>query len=266
MADRSTTANGEPVEQDSGHTRLTSSQTGSLYFAYGSNLSHTQMALRCNTSPGSSKPVAVARLDQYTWFICTRGYANVRSLPPDTPREPRSEVWGILYNLSPEDEQRLDLYEGHNENRNPYPQANPNPRTQSQKPYLQGAWDYNKHYLPVSVVKWLRDPSEYGIRASDWTIDSHYLANPSTVRVLVYVDELRTERGLINEEYIGRMNRGIRESEALGLDRQWVGKVMRRDIPPDIEVDQADYVGTAEGYIASNSASTFRINPADGAP
>lgn len=42
-----------------------------LYFAYGSNLSFTQMRIRCRHNPDlSSKPVAIARLDHWRWMIC----------------------------------------------------------------------------------------------------------------------------------------------------------------------------------------------------
>ncbi|KAK6518086.1 hypothetical protein TWF506_005247 [Arthrobotrys conoides] len=71
------------------------------YFAYGSNLWIDQMALRCPKSPFTS----VARLPNYRWLICERGYANI-------VRSPGDEVWGMLYNLTPPDEASLDKYEG----------------------------------------------------------------------------------------------------------------------------------------------------------
>ncbi|KAK6348149.1 hypothetical protein TWF718_005963 [Orbilia javanica] len=71
------------------------------YFAYGSNLWLDQMARRCPTSPYTS----IARLPNYRWIISERGYANI-------VRSPGDEVWGMLYDLSPPDEQSLDKYEG----------------------------------------------------------------------------------------------------------------------------------------------------------
>ncbi|KAK6358213.1 hypothetical protein TWF730_007564 [Orbilia blumenaviensis] len=71
------------------------------YFAYGSNLWLDQMLRRCPTSPYTS----VARLPNYRWLICERGYANI-------VRSPGDEVWGMLYNLTPPDEASLDGYEG----------------------------------------------------------------------------------------------------------------------------------------------------------
>lgn len=243
---------------------LTSSSTGTFYFAYGSNLSTTQMSGRCSHSPTTSLPVAIARLDSHAWIICTRGYANVvrlpsPSAPPSSPAsstDPTTVVYGLLYNMSPDDEASLDLYEGHDDIRNPEPEENPDAATRGERPYLQGAWDYNKHYLPVTVTKWLRDPAEYGLSVPGWDADADGgppQQEPAKVRVMVYVDELRTEKGEINTQYIGRMNRAIRESVALGLPQDWVDAVLRRDVEENIEVDEWGYVGSADGYVEAEA-------------
>lgn len=206
------------------------------------------MSLRLNHAPSSSAPVAIARLDSHAWIICERGYANVVSLPPSNAASDANTVWGVVYNMSPEDEAMLDLYEGHDDARNPDPQLNPDPASQEWKPYLQDGWDYNKHYLPVTVTKWLRDPSEYGIEGSDWSASS-LSSRQTTIRTLVYVDEYRTLPGAIKHEYVGRMNRGIAESVALGLPEGWVNSVLRKFIPSGVFVDEEGYVGTPDGYI-----------------
>lgn len=258
----------------------TSSTTGTFYFAYGSNLSPVQMSLRLRHSPSSSVPVAIARLDNHSWIICKRGYANVVSLTQPSRSEsqdplndslqpfkfPESEseseedsadsvVWGVLYNMHPADESRLDMYEGHNEARNPEPQPNPDEETKHFKSHLQGGWDYNKHYLPVTVTKWLTgNPKDYGVQVPNPTEPGNDSTTSgtnttATVRALVYVDEYRTEPGTIVHEYIGRMNRGIQESVGLGLPAPWVAKVMRKFIPEGIHVEDLAYVGTDEGYV-----------------
>ena len=75
-----------------------------LYFAYGSNLSPTQMANRCP----NSKPIALAHLPGWKWLINGRGYANIvlegSAVGPG--------VYGVLYDLDPADEMRLDGFEG----------------------------------------------------------------------------------------------------------------------------------------------------------
>ncbi|KIX95483.1 uncharacterized protein Z520_08603 [Fonsecaea multimorphosa CBS 102226] len=250
-------------EQAVHHPNSTSSKTGTFYFAYGSNLSAYQMSLRLPHSPSSSEPVGIARLDSHAWIICERGYANVVALPESNAASDHNTVWGVVYNMHPVDEARLDMYEGHNEARNPKPEINPDPETQVVKQYLQGGWDYNKHYLPITVTKWLKDPAEYGISmSSSSNSSSSDMVNgadtmgsypPTTIRALVYVDEFRTTPGKIVQEYIGRMNRGIDESVKLGLPHNWVKNIMRRFIPEGIYVDEEGYVGTDEGYVEAEA-------------
>ncbi len=74
---------------------------GRAYFAYGSNLSVTQMAARC---PGA-RPLGRATLPGWRWLIMSRGYA---SIAPD----PAASVEGLLWVLTEPDERRLDEYEG----------------------------------------------------------------------------------------------------------------------------------------------------------
>jgi gamma-glutamylcyclotransferase len=243
----------------------TSSKTGTFYFAFGSNLSAHQMSIRLQHSPTSSIPVAIARLDSYAWIICERGYANVVAMPQSAAGDDTTTVWGVLYNMTAEDEARLDMYEGHNDARNPHPVRNPDSNTQHFKQFEQGGWDYNKHYLPTTVTKWLRDPAEYGVNVPSFKSgSSHAQVNgelvppgtPTMVCALVYVDEFRTTPGEIEHEYIGRMNRGIEEAVKLGLPQAWVDRVMRKFIPPGIYVDDHGYVGTDEGYVEAKATET----------
>ncbi len=147
------------------------------------------------------------------------------------------------------------------------PLVNSDPKTQQIKRFEQGGWDYNKHYLPMTVTKWLRDPAEYGVNVPGWSADSANCevkgavsvptgAHNTTIRALVYVDEFRTMPGKIVQEYIGRMNRGIEESVKLGLPQSWVDNVMRKFIPSGIHVDDHGYVGTDEGYVEAEATET----------
>ncbi|OAF63303.1 hypothetical protein VC83_00524 [Pseudogymnoascus destructans] len=82
---------------------LTSPPKQTLYFAYGSNLSPTQMHSRCPSSPLHTPPLAT--LKDHEWFIGERGYANIRPCPG-------REVVGLLYVMDPGDEEGLDEAEG----------------------------------------------------------------------------------------------------------------------------------------------------------
>ncbi len=82
-------------------TNSSTRTSSSLYFGYGSNLWLLQMAQRCP----SSVYLGVAILHDWRWIINARGYANVVPSPGDL-------VYGLLYNLSEEDEESLDINEG----------------------------------------------------------------------------------------------------------------------------------------------------------
>ena len=72
-----------------------------MYFAYGSNLCIRQMNNRC---PNNSK-IGMGKLKGHRWIITKRGYANVI-------KSPNEDVWGIIYQISMSDKEKLDVYEG----------------------------------------------------------------------------------------------------------------------------------------------------------
>jgi gamma-glutamylcyclotransferase len=80
-----------------------------LYFAYGSNLSLSQMSSRCPSSLYHSFGV----LKGYKWIIGPRGYANVvkRQNQGDEESGEKDEevVYGILYQITKQDEVKLGL-------------------------------------------------------------------------------------------------------------------------------------------------------------
>jgi len=106
--------------------------------------------------------------------------------------------------------------------------------------------DYNKFYVPVTVTRWLESPGTIGLSEPE---------SRSHITVLAYVDEHRTGTGRISREYIGRMNRAIRESVQLGIPQPWVDSALRPHVPADI-FPAPDYVGTAEGYVPPPAAGT----------
>ncbi|KAJ4299778.1 hypothetical protein N0V90_005024 [Kalmusia sp. IMI 367209] len=123
------------------------STPGTFYFAYGSNLSPTQMSLRCTADPvRSSRPVAIARLHGWKWIICGRGGNEDKA-----EDEEEDEVWGVVYDLDSADEQTLDTYEG-------VDWAAPRTMTTTkdgvERPTEQGVGRHNKVYLEVEIVQW----------------------------------------------------------------------------------------------------------------
>ncbi|KAF5661678.1 hypothetical protein FHETE_8326 [Fusarium heterosporum] len=188
--------------QDSTMTLMQENLSEVLYFAYGSNLSTEQMRQRCPYST----PVGLAYLKGWKWIINARGYANVVQLPidsdDDTPDAEESKqlgarekgkdkareedgVYGLLYLVPAEDEERLDGYEG-------------------------VPWAYQKFQVDV---KWASAKSD----------------GDDALRALVYIDSDRVDEDEPREEYVGRMEEGIKDAvENWGLDEDYADRVMRR--------------------------------------
>jgi gamma-glutamylcyclotransferase (GGCT)/AIG2-like uncharacterized protein YtfP len=72
-----------------------------LYFAYGSNLSRSQMRQRCP----KARAICPATLPGWRWLIGERGFATIAAAH-------RGAVHGALYSLSEIDQARLDICEG----------------------------------------------------------------------------------------------------------------------------------------------------------
>lgn len=197
------------------------------------------MTLRCTASPTrSGRPVAIARLHGWKWFICERGCANVAYTGKanragasygDANGDGEDEVWGVLYDMSVEDEETLDRYE-HVDWAAPETDTETSQESRGVelvefagvRPTEQGKGHHNKVYVQAEIMEW---------KAKEWEGQQqrHW------VTVLVYVDEYRLADGEIRENYIGRMNRGIQEAVALGLSEEWVARVVRPWVPEGID-------------------------------
>ncbi|KAI9710858.1 MAG: hypothetical protein M1812_007310 [Candelaria pacifica] len=150
----------------------------SLYFGYGSNLWLHQMAHRCPDSPY----LGTAVLHNWRWIINKRGYATVIPSKGDI-------VYGLVYRLSDEDEQALDINEG----------------------VSSGA--YVKRTLNIVLFA----------EGSGEDVD----AEGRMIEALVYVDEARTEESTPNEEYVHRMNMGIKDATMKGVPQWYIDLFLR---------------------------------------
>ncbi|EPS30895.1 hypothetical protein POX_b02108 [Penicillium oxalicum] len=200
------------------------------------------MKSRCRIHPShSAHPLAIASLPHWRWLICERGYANV--LPPPALRlvgsQPsrvadqipvsghRDAVLGVLYDMDAGDEKILDGYEGVDEAAEEVDEDT-SVISPAIRPREQGEGSYNKWYVEAEVEKWLDEKSlEDGVAVGS----AGGSQVPVRVRVLVYVDEEHVLMSRPKAEYIPRMDRAIREAEALGMDGKWLKEVLRKDIP-----------------------------------
>lgn len=164
----------------------------------------------------TSTYLGVARLPHYTWLINDRGYANVVEANSSSHHY-SDEVYGLVYSLLPEDEKRLDRNEG----------------------------------VPVAYTKELI-PCEF------WPGSVHEKVNvsePSLEKrnMLVYIDRNRTSPDKPREEYVYRMNQGIRDAIERGVPEEYVIDVMRKFIPEGNDAEDERI-----GKFAKTQAAQFR--------
>ncbi|KAL2175541.1 uncharacterized protein P884DRAFT_262340 [Thermothelomyces heterothallicus CBS 202.75] len=215
-----------------------------LYFAFGSNLWKQQMSLRCP----SSTYVGIGHLRGYEWFINARGYANIAPSAKDggpgsqeAGQELDGEVWGLVYELTRDDEARLDANEG--------------------VPYA-----YEKQTIPVEF--WPASPSSStspprGVAAAA-AAEAGAGAGKATP-MLVYVDTRRNRGGYPpRDEYVHRMNAGIRDALDEGVPAAYVRRVLRRYIPPaEGEEEAEEKAGGKEGEEKTAERATGFADSAD---
>jgi gamma-glutamylcyclotransferase len=79
-----------------------------LYFAYGSNMDWDQMRERCS----SARFVAVALLSDHKLAFTRKSISRGCGVA-DAIAEPGGEVWGVVYEISDGDVDRLDRFEGY---------------------------------------------------------------------------------------------------------------------------------------------------------
>ena len=143
------------------------------------------MAARCPDSPLRLPPAplrGVARLRSYRWLINERGYANVAK----TDGDPGHGVWGLVYELAPEDEAQLDVNEG-------VPVA------------------YEKR--PLDVDFWPARGDRSGGAGRSGTAPRRDVV---LVSMLVYIDFQRMVGSTPKREYVYRMNKGIDDTLKAG--------------------------------------------------
>jgi hypothetical protein len=167
----------------------------------------------------TSKYLGVARLPHYTWLINDRGYANVVENNKSSPNY-TDYVYGLVYSLLQEDEKRLDRNEG----------------------------------VPIAYTKEVI-PCEF------WPSNLHEKANTSappfeTRDMLVYIDRNRTTPDKPRDEYVYRMNQGIRDAVEQGVPEKYVKDVMRKFISEGDEEFDGKEGGIEE--FAKTQAAQFR--------
>ncbi len=179
-----------------------------LYFAYGANIAFKQMATRC---PGSTY-VGRAILPDYTWQINERGYANIRPAAG-------SSVHGLVFELGHDlssassDEARLDRSEG----------------------VATGV--YSKERCAVMLYparRRVKTSSAAADRERGVTIGGGIVRGGAPrveENVLVYVSKVFVRPGRPRDEYVDRMNNGIRDAVEMEVPAAYFTNVVREFVP-----------------------------------
>ncbi|CVL01172.1 uncharacterized protein FMAN_10348 [Fusarium mangiferae] len=193
--------------QDSTMTLMQENISEVLYFAYGSNLSTEQMRRRCPYST----PVGLAYLKGWRWIINERGYANVVQLPIDSDDDETPEA---------EDNRQLST------------KGKGKGKGKEQHRPEEGVFGL-LYLVPAedeeSLDRYEGVPSAYQKFQVDVKWANANKEEDETLRALVYVDEMRVEEDVPQEEYIERMEDGIEDAvENWGMDEDYADRVMRR--------------------------------------
>lgn len=183
--------------------------TPRLYFAYGSNLWLAQMATRCPNSVYIGRAV----LPDYRWHINERGFANV------VPASGYA-VHGMVYALHGDDEARLDRSEG-----------------VSSGAYSKAYKSVVLHSAPTVLqirTKWIIEdggPTAVIETARERARSTRELEPYLQPSVLVYLSEDFVRDGQPRDEYIDRMNYGIRDAVAVSIPNDFFKNFIREVIP-----------------------------------
>ncbi|KAG6089984.1 hypothetical protein E4U15_000625 [Claviceps sp. LM218 group G6] len=187
------------------------------YFAYGSNLHMKQMHRRCP----NSKYVGFGRLPNFRWQINERGFANVVAAAGHW-------VDGLVYEIDDGDENKLDISEG----------------------VSKGA--YEKMLMPVVVrmaccslyrrpVSWVvarGGPSEarnkaqhvhWKNRAAGASASTSVMRRTSNALVYISLDHVQDSGP--RDEYVGRINRGLKDAVSLGMEEDYIRNCIRPFVP-----------------------------------
>ena len=108
----------------------------SCYFAYGSNMSESQMKERCP----KYKKIGIAKLENYELTFPRKSKKRSCGVSSVDPKDGK-EVWGVVYELNEDDFASLDEEEGYRQTRAPNENS------------------YNREQIKVSV-EGMKDPLE----------------------------------------------------------------------------------------------------------
>jgi hypothetical protein len=210
-----------------------------VYFAYGSNLHLAQMAKRCP----ESRYLGRGRLPNFKWQINTRGYANICVSQGDF-------VEGLCFLLSQKDEKRLDLNEGVP---NSYQKNSFQVDVFAATATIAGrrvreVIETISQYPPPRQDQDHRNDSRGVNQQSTAQIPKYHSDTYEPVDALVYVNWSQTNEGFPKEEYISRINFGIKDAIRLGVPSDYFERYVREPMERR-DPEERSFVGRVESRV-----------------
>ncbi|KAF5584830.1 AIG2 family [Fusarium subglutinans] len=195
------------------------------YFAYGSNLHLQQMKRRC---PGS-KFIGSGKLADHRWQINERGYANVTESQGHW-------VEGLVYEINPRDEARLDINEGVS-------------KDAYQKKYMTVTLRRAEAALYRRPVSWIVNhggPDHARVLAQQGEGQRKAINHKPHLEqnILVYISPRYIVDSEPKEEYINRINSGIVDATSLGVTNDYISNCVRPFIPAPTGQNSGDKEAT----------------------
>ena len=139
--------------------------------------------------------VGVAMLEGWRWLIGERGYANIVPIAPSSA--PDEESRHVVYGL---------VYTLTTED-------------EARLDTYEGVpWAYQKDTLTITLCN-----GGSALEESGQLLDA-----------LVYVDKIRTGEGVVRDEYVVRMRRGVQEAKEKGLPIEWMNSSMSKWFKPEV--------------------------------
>ncbi|KAK5457168.1 hypothetical protein LTS15_004949 [Exophiala xenobiotica] len=205
------------------------------YFAYGSNMSLTQMAERCPSSLFMGK----GRIDGYRWQINERGVANI-------VQSARDFVEGVVYQIDTKDKRQLDRSEGVArglyDDEHLYTRFRPLPNCGIKTFHVAKELEMDDQLDPEQrehqrSVPRSRSGSVREVPKPQYQSPPRYPRQESLemVEALVYVSREYRDDGSIRPEYIGRMEKAIIDGRKMGLSDPYlnhIDRIIHQEAPP----------------------------------
>ncbi|KAJ5210222.1 hypothetical protein N7491_010029 [Penicillium cf. griseofulvum] len=212
------------------------------YFAFGSNMSLTQMAERC---PGSTF-IGKATLRGYKWQINQRHVANIVKVTEDVSSGPADQgdvVEGLVFSITDKDRRTLDRKEGiklgvyERVVLNVLLERHPNlteKKTAFVRDRLQDkSYDIGENAAnPQPKLPVLSKKSPPSVRSPAAEIEE--------IEAITYLSTKYTDDGLIRLEYVQRMENAINDAVKLNMSRDFVERYLEPYINGDVYQPEED--------------------------